>query len=503
MGANSNARIERVVVAGGGLVGWSAAAALKRRLPYLSVTLVDLPPPPEALADRGCATLPSITGFHHDLGLTEADTVLRAGSSFRLGTSFEGWAAGRPAYVHAYGPHGHPFGATSFHLHWIRAAAAGTVAPFDAHSAAAQAARAQRFAHPQAAAAAPESGFEYGLFIDPARYRSLLRAFARHVGVEEQPGPINRVEVRADGFVEALTLAGDRRLTGDLFIDCTGPEALIRSAIDATFEPWDQWFPCDRILLAEGAPPPELPVLDRARAVRAGWAWQMASPARTSAGLVYASSELDDGEAAAVLGETGTGRPLELLSIRPGHRPLPWLRNSIVLGDAAVAIEPLEWTNLHLAHSAIDRIVAMMPGRDCAAIELAEYNRQVTAEAERVRDFLLVHYLCADRPDESFWRARQESTPPASLAHTLNLFRERGRLPYYEEETFSRDSWLAVLLGQGVLPRRIDPLTDSVDPNAAATAMAQMRAAAAAVAGTLPSHSAYLHNLQMRARTRS
>ena len=495
--------IERVVVAGGGLVGWSAAAALKRRMPHLSVTLIDLPPPPDALADRGSATLPSITGFHSDLGLGETDTVLRAGSSFRLGTHFEGWAQNPHGYVHAYGAHGHPLAGTSFHLHWIRAAAAGAYEPFDAHSAAAAIGRADRFSHPVDAAPSPMGGYEYGLFIDPLHYRRLLRAFGRHVGVEEQAGPVAHVKVRgSDGFIEEIELAEGRTITGDLFVDCTGPRADIRSAVDDTFEEWKHWLPCDRILLVDGPAPAELPVLDRALAVRAGWSWKMASPAGASAGIVYDSSHLSDGDAAQWLTSTGLGGPPERLPLRQGRRPTPWLRNCIVLGDAAVALEPLEWTNLHLAHSAIDRLVSMMPGRACAPVELAEYNRQVTAETERVRDFLLLHYLCADRPSEAFWDERRLVVPPPSLGHTLSLFRERGRLPYYEEETFSRDSWLAVLLGQGMLPQRIDPLTDAMAADAAAEAMAQIRTNVAAMAAVLPTHSAYLHTLKMRARTR-
>src|SRR3954468_13359655 len=99
---NPNA-IKEVVVAGGGIVGWSAAAALKRRLPGLRVTVVPVPPPADALADRIASPLPSILEFHRDIGLTDADAIVRAGSSFRLGTCFDGWAEGLPPYVHAYG----------------------------------------------------------------------------------------------------------------------------------------------------------------------------------------------------------------------------------------------------------------------------------------------------------------------------------------------------------------------------------------------------------------
>jgi tryptophan halogenase len=116
----------------------------------------------------------------------------------------------------------------------------------------------------------------------------------------------------------------------------------------------------------------------------------------------------------------------------------------------------------------------MMPGPDCAEVETRIFNDECAAEADRVRDFLCLHYICADRP-EPFWRAAKSIQPPPSLEHSLSLFRERGRLPYYQEETFTRDSWLTVLLGQGVRPSRLDPLTDLVSEREAEQAFAAMQ----------------------------
>ena len=151
----------------------------------------------------------------------------------------------------------------------------------------------------------------------------------------------------------------------DLFVDCTGPAATLRAALDQGFEPWDRWLPCDRLLLAETPPPAEPTALDHVVALPAGWRWQAASAVRTSHGLVYASAALGDDDARALLrdaaGAEAEGAPV---TIRAGRRPEPWLRNCVAIGDAAVAMEPLEWGNLHLAHSAIDRIIAMMPDRE-------------------------------------------------------------------------------------------------------------------------------------------
>ena len=471
--------VRSVVIAGGGIVGWSAAAMLRKRIPSLAVTIVPLPPPEDALADRIASTLPSIVNWHDDLGLTEADTVVRAGSGFRLGTLFEGWNASLPGYVHAYGEYGRPFGTASFHQHWARAALAGDAAPFDAHAPAAALARAGRFVPPTGEPGTPLAGFAYGLTLTPARYHHLIRAYALHLGAVERPGALARVRVGGDdGFVEALEMEGGGALDADLFVDATGPRALLRSALGMRLEEWRRWLPCDRVALAETAAPMEPPVLDTVTATASGWRWRSASPVTGSEGHVFSAAHSD-----------APGFALE-----QGRVSQPWLKNCVAIGDAAMRVEPLEWTNLHLAHSAIDRLVAMMPDRSFNPVELWDYNRQAAAEADRVRDFLALHYIASDRP-EPFWRDAAAAEPPPSLAHTLTLFRERGRLPFHEEETFARDSWLAVLLGQGLLPRATDPLIDTVPPGESAAAMARMRSAIEALVPGVPTHAATLANL--------
>src|SRR3546814_8263715 len=60
-------------------------------------------------------------------------------------------------------------------------------------------------------------------------------------------GKIARVELNGEsGDIAALVLDGDRRIEGDLFIDCTGFRALLmEGALHAGFDDWNHWLPCD------------------------------------------------------------------------------------------------------------------------------------------------------------------------------------------------------------------------------------------------------------------
>lgn len=468
--------LKRVLVAGGGLTGWSTAAALKRRVPMLEVVILPLAPPSDALADRIATTLPSILGFHADLGIGLGDGVVRTGSIYRLGTLFRDWVDGLPDYVHAHGPHGSAIGGVSFHPLWARAARDGSVAAFDSFSPAATMARAGRFVLPGGDGLLAAHGF--GLSLDLPRYRAMLTAFARHVGVREQPGALAGVKTRADGGLEAAVLEDGSRLSADLYCDCTGPRALLHGAMQAPREDWGHWLPCDRLLLEDVAPDADPSPLDLVTATANGWRWTGAFQRGTA---YYAAHGGEQGES---------------IRLDAGATLAPWRHNVVAIGDAAVAIEPLEWGNLHLAHSAIDRLITMLPAAAPHPLEAAEYNRQALAEARRVRDFALLHYVTSRR-EGPFWHDVASTAPPESLAHTLRLFRERGRLPYHEEETFDRDSWLAVLFGQGVLPRQIDPVADAVSPADARTTMARLSAEIVRAIQPLPSLAAF-HAAQSR-----
>ncbi len=463
---------KRVLVVGGGVTGWSAAAALKRRVPLLDVAILPVPTPDNALADRIASTLPSILGFHDDLGIGLEDAVLRTGSTYRLGTRFLGWSgdgADGGDYLHAYGPHGAPMGSAPFHLLWARAAAAGSVAPFDAFSAAAAMGAAGRFVLPQAEGPLADQGF--GLALDLPRYAVMLAAYCRHIGVRVEQGMLAGVVPAPTGGIAEVARDDGSALTADLYLDCTGPAARLHAVLGGPREDWRRWLPCNRLLLSSSLSA-ELPVVETVQAEATGWRWSGA----LQSGRVFVAGE-----------ETNDAEPIAFES---GAMLEPWRHNVIAIGDAAVVIEPLEWTNLHLAHSAIDRVITMLPAGEPHPLEQAEYNRQSLAEARRARDFVLLHYITSRRGGP-FWQEITGTEPPESLAHTLRLFGERGRLPFYEEETFDRDSWLAVLFGQGVRPRRIDPLAEAVPPADAARAMDALRARLAQAIAPLPTPAAF------------
>ena len=105
-------------------------------------------------------------------------------------------------------------------------------------------------------------------------------------------------------------------------------------------------------------------------------------------------------------------------------------------------------------------LVELIPqNRDCA-VERDEFNRIIDNEFLRVRDFLILHYHATERSDSDFWNHVRTMPIPDSLQEKINLFKARGRVSKYQQGLFLEPSWLAVYLGQRVLPDAWDQRVD-------------------------------------------
>ncbi|WP_333953033.1 tryptophan 7-halogenase [Sphingomonas aerolata] len=81
---------------------------------------------------------------------------------------------------------------------------------------------------------------------------------------------------------------------------------------------------------------------------------------------------------------------------------------------------------------------------------------------------------------------------PDTLAEKLALFRKRGRVMTYREGVFLEPSWIAVYLGQGVVPEGYDQRADRPSDAALAQALAQLRTETRDAVMTMPDHAAYI-----------
>jgi len=87
-----------------------------------------------------------------------------------------------------------------------------------------------------------------------------------------------------------------------------------------------------------------------------------------------------------------------------GQREKAWVKNCVAVGLSGGFLEPLESTGIYLIQEAITNFIELFP-----VVEQTEYNRIMDVEFERVRDFLLLHYVATRRNDSPFWKPKHHS----------------------------------------------------------------------------------------------
>jgi tryptophan halogenase len=185
------------------------------------------------------------------------------------------------------------------------------------------------------------------------------------------------------------------------------------------------------------------------------------------------------------------GKP-RTLKFRTGRRLKNWNKNVVALGLASGFVEPLESTSIHLIQRCMIRLMQLFPHSGISQADIDEYNAQCLVEIEHIRDFIILHYKVTDRQDTPFWRHCAALDIPDSLAHRIELFRETGRVFKASTELFSENSWIQVMMGQGITPQQYHPVADVLDEDELTRFMDNIRTQLSNTVARLPQHQKYL-----------
>ncbi|MBQ0943395.1 tryptophan 7-halogenase [Ideonella sp. 4Y16] len=498
MNTSPNA-FHRVVIAGGGTAGWMTAALMSKLLgKRLEIRLVES----EEIGTVGVgeATIPALHTFHNLLGLNEAEFMAATNATFKLGIQFEGWKAIGEHYFHSFGSTGNDHWSAGFQHFWLKGRAQGLARPYTDYNPETMAAHANRFAH------VPNNALNYAYHLDAGRYARFLRGLSEGYGVQRIEGRIARVlqhetdtaTARA-GDIAALQMMDGSRIEGDLFIDCTGFRSLLLGeTLGVGYEDWSYWLPCDRAVAVQTSSVREAWPYTRSIAHPFGWQWRIPLQHRVGNGLVYSSKELSDADAPEVLKRHVEGDVLiqpRILRFLPGQRDKVWERNCVAVGLAGGFVEPLESTSIHLIQRHAIRLMQLFPSGGIQQADVDEFNLQSRRDLEHIRDFIVLHYHVNQRTDSALWRHVREMTLPPTLRHRIELFRETARVFRPSDELFAENSWIQVMMGQGLMPGRYHPVADLMGPDELQRFLEDIRVRVQRIVAGLPAHQAYVQQL--------
>lgn len=483
-------KIHKIVIAGGGTAGWMAAASLSKLLgKTLDITLVES----DVIGTVGVgeATIPTLLTLHDLLKIKEQDFLAAVQGTFKLGISFENWRDVGKDYIHSFGFTGQDCWAAGFQHFWLKGRKLGISKEFGEYCNEWLAAKENRFA------VLPHQNLNYAYHIDASLYAQFLRKIAEQYGVVRQEGKINNVEQDPEsGYITALQLDSGQRIEGDLFIDCTGFRGLlIEQTLNAGYEDWTHWLPSNSAVAVQtesvGDPIP----YTRAIARDAGWQWRIPLQHRVGNGIVFSSKHWSDDEAIDVLLNNIEGKPLtepRVIKFQTGQRRRHWHKNCVAMGLSSGFIEPLESTSIHLIQRSIIRLMQMFPYDGIRQPDVDEFNNQMSYEIEHVRDFIVLHYHVTERTDTAFWRQCRTMDIPESLTHRIELFRQTGRVFKIPTELFGENSWIQVMLGQGLLPEQYHPIVNMMDDDELEQFLTGIHGSVRELVKQLPAHQRFI-----------
>jgi tryptophan halogenase len=230
-------------------------------------------------------------------------------------------------------------------------------------------------------------------------------------------------------------------------------------------------------------------------AMPAGWRWRIPLQHRTGNGYVYASNFVSDDEARSALLRAVEGEGIaepRVLKFTAGRRARSWVRNCVAVGLASGFLEPLESTSIYLIQAAISALVELFPDGAISALDRDEFNRLIDMEYDRIRDFLILHYHATERSDSPFWDYVRTMMVPDPLEEKIELFRRRGRVVKYREGVFLDASWVAVYMGQRIVPEAHDMRANLPPLDALGHSAEALRAEISAKAAQMPDHRSHI-----------
>jgi len=455
-------KIESIVVLGGGTAGWLTAGRLaveqRQRRPDqpVQVTLVESPNVP--IVGVGEGTWPTMRATLQRLGISETDFIRECDATFKQGAKFAKWLRNDDDdfYYHPLMiPQGFP--KTDLATHWLtheHGASFSNAVCFQ-EQLCEKGIAPKMISTPEYASIA-----NYAYHLDAGKFSQYLQKHCTEkLGVTHVQADVEAVISNDDGDIQALATAQFGNVEGDLFIDCSGFNALlIGKHYDVPFKDCSSVLQIDRALASHVAYADEdSPIACHTISTgqTAGWVWDIGLRHRRGVGYVYSSKYISDDEAEHELrnyiGDSKIINEPRRIDIQSGHREHFWHRNCVAVGLSAGFLEPLEASAIVLVELSANMIAEQLPvTRSSMDVVAKRFNATFQYRWQRIIDFLKLHYLLTKR-EEPFWRSMSDpETIPESLAEQLELWRYQVPCDHdfdSNNEVFPAASYQYVLYG--------------------------------------------------------
>ncbi len=433
--------------------------------------------------------------FHKMVGLSDAELILGCDGNLSLGTQFSGWQGDGSHFISAPSGKLPGINGVAFHHIVLRAAMARGEPEklpeiFSSFRFAARAASAGKLTHGSSDPQSPRTMLRPRMSLDARLYNILLKEKAlAAMTIEHHQAQITGIKTANNSDqIRQVVLSSGQQLEADLFVDVSG--VLASDSPDSRIVPL---LPFDRMISGQyqrtGQDYHPVPI---ARCLDDGVVFETALRNSDCKTLIFDSTRLNDQQARARLGDQGSSAMLSHLSQHHMHKP--WSANIVRAGLAAGTLGPYLSADIRLLHQQAITLSGLIPISKNMDVEADEYNRLNAIAFDQLRDFYVLPFVLNTRPDD-LWRKTRDADLPESMQIRLAQFESRGRFVTFDGEAFEEQDWIDMMIGFGQIPRRHDPMAQTIDMAQVGQSLGRMVDAFKQTIDAMPAHRAYMDQL--------
>ena len=455
-GSGNSDAYKTVGIVGGGTAGYLTALALKKKLPELQISLIESPTIP--IIGVGEGTTPIMVKFLHNyLDRNIHEFFKRVQPTLKFGVKFEWGAPGDSFFTYAFHP-GHILD-SQYH--------GGDFNDYSLGSMMITNGKVPIVRDQKGAMNSLLENIAFAYHLDNAKFVSYLQEEAKNDGInviEQNVVQFVPHEDLDDGLAFLVTEDGVER-EYDLYVDCTGfRSSIIGETLKSPFVLFDSSLFCDRAVVANVPHAGSIKPYTTAETMNSGWCWNTPSREDDHRGYVFSSNFITDEEAAEEMRLKNPGMgDHRVIKFSTGRRESFWKGNVVAIGNSYGFVEPLESTGLHMIILEINSLILNFPRKKSEKAIAKTINRTLNDHWEDVRWFLAIHYAFNRKLDTPFWEYCRAETDIGDARERVELFQERAPLTYRQslfyktEAVFGDFAYDALLLGQGVSARFLEP----------------------------------------------
>jgi len=311
----------------------------------------------------------------------------------------------------------------------------------------------------------------FGYHIENKRFLDFLEKTAAERGIAIVDGQVQEVVQDEDGNVASLNLKDGRRMSADVYVDCSGfRSVLLHETLGEQYVSYKDSLFCDSA--AVGSWRRDTPIIPytKANTMESGWCWNIEFTEHITRGYVFASEFCSDEEAIRELKQKNPklGDDIRVIRFPSGRYENFWVKNVIAIGNSSGFVEPLEATALQLIVEQLRFVIKALQDSDGdPSPTMRDYeNYRFRARWDDVRDFLAVHYRFNQQSDSPFWRHARENTYLGEIEEFVDYYVNAGPSLLSlgmigDRSIFGFDGYMNMLLGQKVATKRPPRLTDA------------------------------------------